>query len=222
MSDTPALAILFDVDNTLFDNDAVKADLSARLDNLIGSPASAAYWQHYETLRSELGHSDFLGTFQRCWEASDRDPRWLPAAALLLDYPFAERLYPGVTDLLDTLGQNHVTGIVSDGDGVLQPRKITRSGLWEAVAGRVLIYQHKQHCLDDVARRIPAQHYVFVDDKVRLLDAIKQQWGERVTTVFVRQGHYAHDPEQTRGCAADITIDTIAELTDKMHDHGTA
>lgn len=211
MSDQPAIAFLFDVDNTLLDNDAVKRDLAGMLDDKVHPGASKAYWKHYEELREERGHSDFLGTFQRCWEADGRDPRWLPAAALLLDYPFAGQLYPGVLDMLDRLGEHGPTAIVSDGDAVMQPRKITRSGLWQAVGGRVLIYQHKQRQLDDIAARIPARHYVLVDDKVRLLDAVKSQWGDRVTTVFVRQGHYAQ-PEHTRGYHADHTVEAIADL----------
>lgn len=205
------IAFLFDVDNTLLDNDAIKRELGMMLDDTVHDGASAAYWKHYEALRDELGHSDFLGTFQRCWEADERNPRWLPAAALLLDYPFVERLYPGVPALLEQLGKHGPTAIVSDGDAVLQPRKITRSGLWQAVDGRVLIYQHKQAQLDDIAQRIPARHYILVDDKIRLLDAVKSQWGERVTTVFVRQGHYAQ-PEHARGYHADHTVETIGEL----------
>lgn len=212
MTDTADVAFLFDVDNTLLDNDTVKRTLFERLDAEIGSGASETFKQHYEALRDELGHSDFLGTFQRCWEASGRDPAWLPAAAMLLDYPFPEQLYPGALQLLDSLRAHGPTGIVSDGDAVMQPRKVSRSGLWQAVAGRVLIYQHKEHELDDIAARIPARHYVLVDDKVRLLDAVKQQWAERVTTVFVRQGHYAFDPEHTRGYQADHVIDAIAEV----------
>ncbi|HET7268454.1 MAG TPA: HAD family hydrolase [Oleiagrimonas sp.] len=211
MNATPAAAFLFDVDNTLLDNDAIKRELGTMLDDTVHDGASDAYWKHYEALREELGHSDFLRTFQRCWEAEGRHPRWLPAAALLLDYPFAEQLYPGALALLEQLGAHGPTAIVSDGDAVLQPRKITRSGLWRAVDGRVLIYQHKQEQLDDIARRIPARHYVLVDDKVRLLDAVKAQWGERVTTVFVRQGHYAK-PEHARGYHADHAVETIGEL----------
>lgn len=209
---TASLAFLFDVDNTLIDNDAIKHDLSVRIDSAVRAGASDLYWQQYEVLRTELGHSDFLGTFQRCWELDKRNPCWLPGAALLLDYPFAERLYPGVDALLPALASHGTTAIVSDGDAVLQPRKITRSGLWKTVAGRVFIYQHKQQQLDDVATRVPARHYVFIDDKLRLLDAIKQQWGARVTTVFVRQGHYAADVNQTDGYTSDLVIACIADL----------
>ncbi len=206
------IAWLFDVDNTLLDNDAVKEDLGHKLDALIEPGAADKYWHHYEALRKERGHSDFLGTFQRAWEHAGRDPRWLPAAALLLNYPFAERLYPGVPELLHTLAEHGPVGIVSDGDAVMQPRKIVRSGLWEAVDNRVLIYQHKEHELDDIAARIPARHYVLVDDKIRLLDAVKAIWKDRVTTVFVRQGHYAFEPDQVEGYEADHTIEAIADL----------
>lgn len=212
MNHTADIAFLFDVDNTLLDNDTVKRELGVLLDSTVQAGASDEYWKHYELLRGELGHSDFLGTFQRCWEASGRDPRWLPAAALLLDFPFAEQLYPGVSEVLERLASHGPVGIVSDGDAVMQPRKISRSGLWQLVDGRVFIYQHKEHQLDDLAARIPARHYVLVDDKVRLLDAIKAQWGERVTTVFVRQGHYAFEPEHTSGYRADLRIEAIGDL----------
>ncbi len=214
MTGRPETIFLFDVDNTLLDNDGVKRRLGRMLDDTVHEGASEAYWRHYEALRDELGHSDFLGTFQRSWEASGCDPRWLPAARLLLEYPFDEALYPGVPELLRKLRKLGPTAIVSDGDAVMQPRKIRRAGLRDAVEGRVLIYQHKERELDDIRARLPARHYVLVDDKVRLLDSIKRAWGDRVTTVFVRQGHYAFDPVHVEGHAADHVVDAIGALAD--------
>lgn len=207
------IAFLFDVDNTLLDHDRVKDDLGELLDNTLGDDASERYWKAYESIRAQSGHADFLAAFQRCWEESDCDPRWLSAAELLLDYPFADRLYPGALEVLRHVSVFAAVSIVSDGDAVLQPRKIRRADLWQAVAGRVLIYQDKQQRLPDIARRFPARHYVMVDDKLDVLDHMKSAWQEHVTTVFPRQGHYAHDPGHTRDLpAADITVAHIRDL----------
>jgi FMN phosphatase YigB (HAD superfamily) len=204
---------LFDVDNTLLDNDAVSSDLRAHLTEAFGEERQERYWQFFEELRSELGYADYLGALQRFRLAYPRETRLLEISSFLVHYPFAERLYPGALEAVARMREHGRTVILSDGDVVFQPLKVERSGIGEAVGGEVLIYVHKEHELDDVEARYPADHYVLVDDKLRILDAVKQAWGERVTTVFPRQGHYALDPEQiARYPAADVTVESIGEL----------
>lgn len=209
----PATVFLFDVDNTLLDNDAVQADLSAHLQQACGAAARERYWSIFEALRAELGYADYLGALQRYRLENLDDPQLLTLSFFLLDYPFAARLYPGALQALAHCARLGPTVILSDGDVVFQPRKVQRSGLWQAVSGRVLIYLHKEQMLAAVARRHPAAHYVVVDDKLRILAAIKGSWGMRVTTVFVRQGHYALDAREV-ACypAADLTLERIADL----------
>src|ERR1700761_7847874 len=204
---------LFDVDNTLFNNDALSADLSEHLESEFGGPARERYWAIFETLRSELGYADYLGALQRYRMEDPDDPQLLRMSGFLIDYPFPTRLYPGALKALAHCRQVGKTGILSDGDVVFQPRKVTRSGLWDAVEGRVMIYLHKEEMLDAVERRHPAGHYVMVDDKLRLLDAMKKIWGTRLTTIFVRQGHYALDLANISAYpAADRTIERIGDL----------
>jgi len=213
------VVFLFDVDNTLVDNDRVAADLRAHLDAEVGIDCGGQYWQLFEELREELGYADYLGALQRYRNARPRDLRVLAVSHFLLAYPFANRLFPGSLDALDHCAAAGTTAILSDGDAVFQPRKISRSGLYDAVAGRVLIYIHKEHELDDVTARLPADHYVLVDDKVRILSAVKAAWGSRVTTVWPRQGHYALDvADVARYPAPDVTLGAIGELVD--HDAG--
>jgi len=211
---TPAdVVILFDVDDTLLDNDAVQEDLSAHLERTLGAAGRDRYWAIFEALRSELGYADYLGTLQRYRLEAQEDSRLLTVASFLLDYPFASRLYRGALAAIAHMQRLGTTVILSDGDVVLQPRKIQRSGLWEAVQGRVLIYIHKEQMLEAVARHYPARHYVMVDDKLRILAAIKQHWGSRVTSIFPRQGHFAHDATATAAYpAADLSIDAIGDL----------
>jgi FMN phosphatase YigB (HAD superfamily) len=210
MTDT---VFLFDVDNTLLDNDAVIADLRAHLVEAFGPECDQRYWEIFEELRRELGYADYLGALQRYRIEHPRETQVLKISLFLLHYPFASRVYPGAFDAVRTLQARGRTAILSDGDVVFQPRKIERSGLWAAVAGEVLIYIHKEQMLDDVERRYPARRYVMVDDKLRILTAMKKVWGDRLTTVFVRQGHYAHDPEHLEGFPpADVTIECIADL----------
>ncbi len=204
---------LFDVDNTLLDNDAVQNDLGAHLESEFGQPARERYWAIFETLRSELGYADYLGALQRYRLEDPDDPQLLRMSAFLIDYPFASRLYPGALKSVAHAGRHGLTAILSDGDVVFQPRKVMRSGLWDAVDGRVMIYLHKEQMLEAVARRYPARHYVMIDDKLRLLDAMKKIWESRLTTVFVRQGHYALDlASLSIYPAADLTIERIADL----------
>jgi FMN phosphatase YigB (HAD superfamily) len=210
----PAVS-LFDVDNTLLDNDRVIADLRRYLTRAIGSASAEHYFRIFGELREELGYADYLGALQRYRLAYPRDPKLLAISSYLVNYPFANRLFPAALDVLERFAEFGPTVILTDGDVVFQPRKIERSGLSDAVEGRVLVYIHKERELDDVAARYPAEHYVMVDDKLHLLAAVKHAWGPRVTTVFVRQGHYAHDPEILAKCApADLTIDRIADLLD--------
>ena len=205
--------VLFDVDNTLLDNDQIAVDLTQHLDEEIGSRGERQYWAIFEELRTQLGYVDYLGALQRYRQEYPRDPHLLTLSRFLLNYPFAERLFPQAREVVRHVSQWAQAVILSDGDVVFQPRKIDRSGLFEVVEGHVLIYIHKEKELDDVEQRYPADHYVMVDDKLRILTAVKAYWGPRVTTVFPRQGHYAKDPEVLRTFpAADLTIDHISDL----------
>lgn len=209
----PTVVVLFDVDNTLMDNDRIAVDLTQHLDEEIGTKGERQYWAIFEELREKLGYVDYLGALQRYRQEYPRDPHLLTLSRFLLNYPFAERLFPRAHDVIRHTAQWAQTAILSDGDVVFQPRKIDRSGLFEAVEGHVLIYIHKERELDDVEQRYPADHYVLIDDKLRILTAVKAYWGARVTTVFPRQGHYANDPEVLRTFpAADLSIDRIGEL----------
>lgn len=207
------LVFLFDVDNTLLDNDRVTADLRHHLEKEVGSEGAECYWNIFEQLRSELGYADYLGALQRYRRKNPHDPRLLIVSHFLIDYPFANRLFPHSLEVVEGVKRSGSVVILSDGDVVFQPHKVERSGLFKAVNGNVLIYVHKEQELDDVAQRFPADHYVMVDDKLRILAAIKKTWGGRVTTVFVRQGHYALDPKiLTTYPAADVSIERIADL----------
>jgi FMN phosphatase YigB (HAD superfamily) len=209
----PGVVFLLDVDNTLLDNDSIARDLREHLTLAFGEASQDRYWQIFEQLRAELGYADYLGALQRFRLEHPLDPQLLGMSLFLVDYPFATRLYPGALDAIAHLNRLGTPVILSDGDAVFQPRKIDRSGLWTAVEGRVLVYVHKEQMLDDVERRFPAAHYVMIDDKLRLLVAIKKIWKSRVTTVFVRQGHYALDPSVIAAYpAADISLDRIADV----------
>jgi FMN phosphatase YigB (HAD superfamily) len=207
------VVFLLDVDNTLLDNDRIEADLRNHLEREFGPESRDWYWAIFEALRAELGYADYLGALQRYRLGDLNDPRLLLMSSFLVDYPFAKRLYPGSVDVVKHLRAWGPTVILSDGDVVFQPRKVQRSGLWEAVEGRVLIYIHKEQMLDAVVRRYPAGHYIMVDDKLRILAAMKDVLGNRLTTVFPRQGHYALDPKiVTAYPPADITIERVGEL----------
>ena len=209
------IVFLFDVDNTLLDNDAVQAELSAHLQREFGRARGDRYWTIFEELRAQLGYADYLGALQRYRLENLDDPQLLRVSFFLVDYPFAHRLYAGALAALARCARLGTTVILSDGDVVFQPRKVQRAGLWDAVDGRVLIYLHKEQMLDAVERRFPADHYVMVDDKLRILAAMKQVWRERLTTVFVRQGHYALDARALQAYPpADLTLAHIGELVD--------
>jgi FMN phosphatase YigB (HAD superfamily) len=209
------IVFLVDVDNTLLDNDGIQQDLKDHLDRVFGVASRERYWRIQEDLFAELGYRDYLGALQRYRVEHPLEVELLSMSSFLLDYPFADRLFPAALEVLQRLRSLGPTVVLSDGDVVFQPRKVERAGLSDAVDGRVLIYIHKEEALDDVERRYPAEHYVVVDDKLRILKAVKQFWGERVTTVFPRQGAYAHDPEVVSAFPpADVTIERIGDLLD--------
>jgi len=207
-----SLVFLFDVDNTLIDNDRFGADLAARLEERLGAEGRDRYNAIDKEIRKQVGYADYLGALQRL-RGQDSDMAYMDLSFFLLDYPFEARRFPGVLEAIDHLRTIGRPVIMSDGDTVFQPRKIRRAGLWEAFREDVLIYIHKEEMLDDMQRRYPVDHYVMVDDKPRILVALKKLLGGKVTTVFVRQGHYAAaagaDLEET---PPDMTIDSVAEL----------
>jgi FMN phosphatase YigB (HAD superfamily) len=207
------ITFLFDVDNTLLDNDRVTDDLRRHLLGEVGPRQARHYWNIFEHLRSKLGYADYLGALQRYRAESPHDLRLLTVSHFLINYPFANRLFPNSLDVLDHVKRWGRAALLTDGDVVFQPRKVDRAGLFEAVAGNVLIYVHKEEELKDVEHHCPADHYVLVDDKLRILSAVKRIWKSRVTTVFVRQGHYALDPKiVARYPAADVSLGRIGDL----------
>ena len=213
MSPMDDIVFFIDCDNTLLDNDRVIADLRAHLEREFGVECSDRYWAIFEQLRSELGYADYLGALQRYRLEDDFDTTLLRMSSWLVDYPFSDRLYPGALDVLRHLRTRGLTVILSDGDVVFQPRKIQRSGLWDAAEGRVLIAIHKETKLDAVAARFPARHYIMIDDKLRVLSMMKAHWGDRLTTVFPRQGHYACDAAIVAAYpSADFTVERIGDL----------
>jgi hypothetical protein len=208
------IVFLFDVDNTLLDNDAVQDDLKTHLAENYGAAVRDRYWQILEELRGELGYADYLGALERYRVEALHRPELLRMSSWLVDYPFAERLYPGAFEAIAVARRFGPPVILSDGDAVFQPRKVERSGLWGVVEDRVLIYIHKEEELDDVERFYPARHYVLIDDKQRILAAVKSIWRARVTTVFVRQGQYARDAKAiAQYPSADITLERIGDFT---------
>ena len=216
MSERGETVFLFDVDNTLLNNDAVQQDLGDHLEREFGRVKRDQYWAIFEELRAELGYADYLGALQRYRLENLDDPHLLRMSSFLIDYPFATRLYPGALAAVEHCRRLGPTVILSDGDVVFQPHKIERSGIWDAVEGRVLIYLHKEKMLDSVTRRYPARHYVMVDDKVRILAAMKQAWGSKLTTIFPRQGHYALDvAEVAKYAAPDLTLESIGALAER-------
>ncbi|MGA8715147.1 MAG: HAD family hydrolase [Roseiarcus sp.] len=207
------LVFLFDVDNTLLDNDAVQEDLRLHLLKTFGEAAERRYWAIFEQLRNELGYADYLGALERYRVEDLHDPRLLRVSSWLVDYPFADRLYPGALEVVGHVRQWGRPVVLSDGDAVFQPRKIERSGLWKAFEDNILIYIHKEEELSDVERLYPARRYVLIDDKLRILAAVKAIWGDRVATVLPRQGHYAIDPKAISTYPpADIQVERIGDL----------
>ena len=208
-----SVVFLLDVDNTLLDNDKVTADLKRHLTKSFGAERQERYWAIFEDLRKELGYADYLGALQRYRIENPRDPNFLEFSYYLLEYPFANRLYPGSLDVIERFNAWGQSVVLSDGDVIFQPRKIDRAGIYDAVEGRVLIYIHKESELSDVEKRFPADHYVMVDDKIRILTEMKKYWGTRLTAIFPRQGHYALDPKIVNQYPpADITVERVGEL----------
>ena len=219
MTSQQDIVFLLDVDNTLLDNDRVIADLRGHLEREFGTTSAECYWAIFEGLRSELGYADYLGALQRYRLDAElgqgSDLRLLQMSAFLIDYPFADRLYPRALEVIERLSSFGPTVILSDGDVVFQPHKVRRSGLWDAVSGRVLIYIHKEQMLDSIQRHHPARHYVMVDDKLRILAAMKKIMQSRLTTVFPRQGHYALDPAVVAAYPpGDLSVERIGDLLD--------
>jgi hypothetical protein len=209
------VVFLFDVDNTLLDNDGVIEDLRTYLRSEVGPNKCARYWNIFERLRSEVGFADYLGALQRYRSEFPHDMNLLPVSKYLIEYPFANRLFPNALDAIRHVQQWGLAALLTDGDVVFQPRKVDRAGLYDAVRGHVLIYIHKEKQLPDVQAHYPAHHYVVIDDKLHLLTAIKKIWGPRVTTVFPRQGHYAYDAKiLSSSRPADVTIERIGDLMD--------
>ena len=213
MTSQHPIVFLVDVDNTLLDNDHIQADIRRHLEREFGAASRDRYWVIQEQLFSELGYRDYLGALQRYRSENPRDIQLFSMSSYIVDYPFANRLYPQALDVLERLCSWGPTVILSDGDVVFQPRKVDRAGIAEAVDGHVLIYIHKEEELEDVEQRYPARHYVLVDDKPRILAAVKRVWGERVTTVLPRQGQYANDPKVVASLPpADLTVERIGDL----------
>ena len=214
--DAGDVVFLLDVDDTLLDNDRFAADLRAHLTQCFGVAQCERYWTIYDGLRAQLGYADYLAALQRFREGLDDDPELLQMSAFLLEYPFAQRLYPRALEAIAHLRRLGLPVIFSDGDMVFQPRKIVLSGIWDALDGRVMVCVHKQRSLPAMERRYPASHYVMVDDKPQLLAAMKQAMGENLTTVFVRQGHYAAEAANTTiAPPPDRTIERIGDLCDR-------
>jgi FMN phosphatase YigB (HAD superfamily) len=209
-----SIVFLVDVDDTLLENDRIQDDLKRHIEHEFGPECRDRFWAIQEELFNQLGYRDYLGALQRFRVEHPYEPHLVTAASFLVDYPFADRLYPGALDVLKKLRTWGRTVILTDGDVVFQPRKVERSGIFEAVEGQVLIYVHKEEALEDIERRYPAEHYVVMDDKLRILAALKKAWGNRVTTVFPRQGHFANDPKVVAAYpgAADVTVERIGDL----------
>lgn len=210
-----SVCFLLDVDNTLLDNDTAVSDYLTEIRRTVSPEASQRYWEIFQNLAKDTGYADYLGALQRYRLEDRHDPKLLHVSSYLLDYNFADRLFPHALKVIQYLSTRGTVVILTDGDVVFQPRKILRAGLWDAVLGRVLVYIHKEQELQEVEQRFPAQHYVMVEDKLRILAAVKEQWRERVTTVLIKQGHYATDPNILAAYPpADITLKNIGDLID--------
>lgn len=209
-SDPRSIVFLLDVDNTLLDNDRLKEDLQRRFLTLLGQERSDRFWQIYEEVRRDEDYVDYPLTFKRIAEEQN-DPELRTSLETVLEgLQFSSYLYPGVLGTLAYLRTLGTPVILSDGDQVFQPYKIRYSGLERAVDGHVLIYVHKEQELPRVFAHFPADHYVAVDDKPRILAALETECPTTFTTVLVLQGKYAVPGAFTP--APDYVIDRIAAL----------
>jgi FMN phosphatase YigB (HAD superfamily) len=212
-AETTDTVFLLDVDNTLLDNDRFALELGARLERSFGLAHRERYWRIFEDLRARFGVADYLGTLQAFRDGLDDHPGLLDMSQFLLEFPFSTLLFPGALEVIAHLRTMGRPVVLSDGDVVFQPRKIRHAGIRDAVRGAVLIYLHKEKVMDHVQERYPAAHYVVVDDKPNLLTAMKLVMRERLTTIFVRQGHYALAAGSNPGMPApDRTIERIGDL----------
>ncbi len=210
----PPLAFLFDVDNTLLDNDRVKGDLVTATEKLVGPERGRRFWELYEDVRREHDHVDLPHTLGRFSREFPEELSFASLADAVLSYPYRSAVYPRGHDALRHAGRTGPVAILSDGDPVYQPAKIARAGFTDVMAGPVLVFDHKEDHLEEVLQRVPAQRYVLIDDKPRILAAVRDRLGDRVTTLHVCQGKYAHAEEHAKYPDADRTIDAIADILD--------
>lgn len=208
-----SVVCLLDFDNTLIDNDRIVADLLGYLQREVGDICRRRYWEIFEELRAKFDYTDYLGALQRFRDEHPHDPHLVSLSLFLLNYPFHKVLFPKALDVVAHVKQWSQPVMLADGDVLLQSYKLAQSGVYDVVERQVLICIHKENELDMVAERYPADHYVMVDDKLRVLTAMKEKWGDKLTTVFPRQGHYALDPDILgKYPAADVTIESVGEL----------
>lgn len=207
------LVFLFDVDNTLLDNDRSKKDMSAALHKVLGDEGADRFWELYEQVRKEMdvvSYPETLKRFADSWEDAAVAEK---AAQVINEWPYGKYLYPDSLAVVRHVSEMGEVAIVSDGDTDYQPRKIANAGLAEAVGHDVLIFTHKQESLHHVTEQLPGCHYVMVDDKESVLADADNVLGHSVTTVWVKQGHYATDAKYYKKPDPDIVLDRIGELT---------
>ncbi|WP_158744178.1 HAD family hydrolase [Acidisphaera sp. L21] len=213
--ETAPLVFLVDVDNTLLDNDQFQDALKAHIAKVSGPAARDRYWEIQEHLFHSLGYRDYLGAFQtyRLERPEDVDAIWL--SLFVVDFPYATLLYPGALELIAALRKLGRVVALTDGDAVFQPRKLQGAGLIEPLDRHIMICVHKEAEVAEIERRYPAERYVVIDDKIRLLTAFKKVWGNKVMTVFPRQGQFGLDTKViAANPPADIDVDRIAQLLD--------
>jgi len=207
-----SVAFLFDVDNTLLDNDRVRRDLVEAIDRAVGAERGRRFWDLYEEIRHECDYVDFPHTLERFTRTFPEEAGFPALADTVLAYPYRTAAFPGAHEVLRRAATVGRVAILSDGDPVYQPAKVARAGFADEVAGRVFVFAHKEDHLDEVERRLPAERYVLIDDKPRILAAAKERLGDRVVTLHVCQGRYAHAAEHDTYPDADRSVDAIADI----------